>query len=505
VLQEPRRAPVVERPRAGIWTADTELRGGSLGLIGAVMQNVTAIAPAIAAFFFTPTLVGFAGAHAPLAYFLGFLIVLALGTCLVQLARLFPSAGGYFTYVSRAVHPRAGFLTAWMYTLYSPIITGPLLAFFGVILERELAANFGVDLPWWAFVLLALPAITALGHFGIQLSVRTIVVLGSIEFLIVLALGLSGLIDPGPGGFTARAFDPGFNPGDVASATGFALAVVFTVQGLTGWEAAVPLAEETENPRRNVPIATMLSIAMIGLVLVVVIWGQVIGWGVADLAAMGESEELPALVLGHRIWGGAWVLLLVAMLTSVIGASLACQNVASRMWFGMARSGALPRPVARVHPVHRTPTLAIALQCALTAALGLGVAALVGPERTFVMVLGFVLVIAVIFVYLMANLGVVVHYWRHQRRHFNWVLHFLFPVGTSAVLVYSLVRSFTPFPEAPYNWSPAIVGAWFLAGCGVLVAFRARGHEGWLTRAGEVVAEHREDAEELATLHEHRV
>lgn len=491
--------------RGEVWVAETELRGGSLGLTGAVMQNVTAIAPAIAAFFFTPTIVGFAGAHAPLAYFLGFLIVLALGMCLVQLAKLFPSAGGYFTYVSRAVHPRAGFLTAWMYTLYSPIITGPLLAFFGLILEHELRSNYGVELPWWAFVLLALPLITALGHLGIQLSVRAIVVLGSVEFLIVLALGLSGLIDPGPGGFTMRSFDPGFNPGEIATATGFALAIVFTVQGLTGWEAAVPLAEETENPRRNVPIATMASIAVIGLMVVVVIWGQVVGWGVDDLHSLTDSEELPALVLGHRLWGGAWVLLLVAMLTSVIGASLACQNVATRMWFGMARSGALPAAVARVHPTHRTPTAAIAIQATLTAALGLGLAALVGPEEAFVMVLGFVLVIAVIFVYLMANLGVVVHYWRRERPRFNWLLHFVFPVGTSAVLVYSLIRSFTPFPESPYNWSPAIVGGWFLAGCAVLLWFRACGKDAWLTQAAAIVAEHRESPEELAELHQHRV
>src|SRR5690242_102322 len=96
---------VVERP-GEVWIADTELRAGTLGLTGAIMQNVTHIAPAIAAFFFTPTIVSFAGAHSPLAYLIGFIIVLALGSCLVQLARLFPSAGGYFTYVSRTLHPR---------------------------------------------------------------------------------------------------------------------------------------------------------------------------------------------------------------------------------------------------------------------------------------------------------------------------------------------------------------------------------------------------------------
>src|ERR1700681_490599 len=107
---------VVEKPGEA-WVAETPLSAGAVKLTGAVMQNVTHIAPAIAAFFFTATIVSFAGGHAPLAYLLGFLVVLALGMCLVQLARRFPSAGGYFTYVSRTVGPRAGVLTGWMLVL----------------------------------------------------------------------------------------------------------------------------------------------------------------------------------------------------------------------------------------------------------------------------------------------------------------------------------------------------------------------------------------------------
>src|SRR6204780_4857462 len=174
--------------------ATTQLQVRALGLTGALMQNITAIAPAITAFFFTATIVGFTGAISPFAYFLGFLIVLALGLCLVQLARLFPSAGGYFTYVSRTLGPRAGFLTGWAYTLYSPIIAGPILAFFGSILQGELQANYGIDFPWWVFTLIAIPVIAVLGYYGIKLSVRAIVVLGGLEFLIVRALGLSGLV-----------------------------------------------------------------------------------------------------------------------------------------------------------------------------------------------------------------------------------------------------------------------------------------------------------------------
>jgi len=96
------------------WVAKTELTPGAVGLSGAIMQNVTHIAPAIAAFFFTQTIVSFAGGHAPLAYLIGFVVVLALGMCLVQLAKRFPSAGGYYTYVSRTLGPRLGFLTGWL-------------------------------------------------------------------------------------------------------------------------------------------------------------------------------------------------------------------------------------------------------------------------------------------------------------------------------------------------------------------------------------------------------
>jgi amino acid transporter len=479
----------------------TDLQAGSLGLTGAIMQNVTHIAPAVAAFFFTATIVGFADAHSPLAYFLGLLVVLALGMCLVQMARLFPSAGGYFTYVSRTLHPRAGFLTGWAYTFYSPIITGPLLAFFGLILEGELQANYNITFPWWVFTLIAIPVITLLAYFGVKLSVRAIVILGGLEFLIVLVLGLSGLISPGPGGFSFRAFDLGFNPGGFATAAGFTLAIVFTVQGLTGWEAAVPLAEETKNPRRNVPIATIASIAITGVMLVIVLWGQIIGWGTDQLSKLPGSSELPALVIAHRVWGALWWVALLAMFSSVMAGSLACQNVATRMWYRMARSGALPAVVGTVDSKRKTPIVAIGLQFVLSMTLGLVGGALLQPDKLFILLVGFCVVIAVIIVYSLGNVGVVVYYWRHRRNEFNWVLHFVFPVGTTAVLIYSLIQSFRPFPAYPYNWSPVIVGVWMLLGIAILVALKVRGNEDWLLKAGDIIEERPDTADQLAEMH----
>jgi amino acid transporter len=258
------------------------------------------------------------------------------------------------------------------------------------------------------------------------------------------------------------------------------------------------LAEETENPRRNIPRATMASIVIIGLMLILVIWGQIIGWGVNDLSNLTSSPELPALVIAHRVWGALWFFALLAMFTSVIGASLACQNVATRMWYRMGRSGVLPEAVGTVDPVRKTPTVAIHIQFVLSLLLGIALAGVFGPDKIFVLTVGFVLVIGVIFVYVMANLGVVLYYWRERRQEFNWILHFLFPVGTSLILIYSLYASFNPFPASPYNLSPFIVGAWLAIGIAVLVALKLRGNEEWLARAGNIVEERRETPEELA-------
>ena len=205
-------------------------------------------------------------------------------------------------------------------------------------------------------------------------------------------------------------------------------------------------------------------------------------------------------MIAHRVWGHVWWLALLAMVTSVFGASLACQNVATRMWFGMGRSGVLPAAFGRVDPVRKTPTLAVTTQFVLSVVLGLLGGWWLGPSKLFILTLGFVLVIAVIFIYVVANIGVVVYYWREARAQFNWILHFIFPVGTSAILIYSLYKSFDPFPAHPYNWSPYIVGVWLVIGIAILVGLKLRGNEAWLSKAAEIIEERPETDQEL----EHR-
>ena len=474
-------------------TMKSELEADAIGLLGATMQAITHIAPAIAGFFFTAFIVGKAGVTAPLAYTFAFLIVLMLGVALAQLAKHMPSAGGYYTYISRGLHPRAGFLTSWMYILYSPLVGGPLAGFFGFIVAGQLKANWGIDVPWlwWVSVLVFAPLTAYLQWEGIKLSTRFMVITGGLEMLIVMALAISGFLFPPAGtGISLAVFNPGNIPpgtGFLGLGGGFALAVVFGVQGLTGWEASAPLAEETKDPKRNVPLSIMLSIVLIGSFLVIVFWGVITGFGNDANAVATDPTGVPALTLAHRVWGGGWIIIIFAFLNSVAAVSIACANVGTRMWYSMARSGSFPKALATVHPKHKTPTNAILLQMALNVAAGIYVGYVWDPQTGFYLVTGLILVLAVSVAYILANVAVFRFYWTEHRDEFNWIYHFVFPLFSTAVLLYAIYASFpltTPFDIAPF-----VDGGWLLIGIAILVVLYFRGNEEWLNKAGASIGE----------------
>ncbi|MBA2286869.1 MAG: APC family permease [Ktedonobacteraceae bacterium] len=472
----------------------TELQAGALGLPEVLMQSVTDIAPAIAALFFTPFVVGFAGVVSPLAYPVGFVITLMLGVVLVQFTKKMPAAGGYYTYISRSLHPRAGWLVSWLFVLYAPTAGGAVLIYMGNILQQELLTNWNLNWPWFppAFLIVIVVGVALLQYRGISISGRTLVALGVLEMGIVFVLAIWAIVNPGPGGVNFISYNPGNIP--AVGWGGFALAIVFSLQAFTGWDGAAPLAEETANPTRNVSRAVLGSIILLGVFLIFVTWAIIIGWGTDKIGSLPTSSELPAIVVAKRIWGPVWWLILFALLNSTIAVVIAVSNIGSRMWFAMARSGSLPRVLARVHPVHKTPVNTIILQFLVTLVTGLVLLWWLGAVNGYGYE-SFVLALAAIIIYIMGNIGAFFLYWRQYRSEFNIFYHAIFPVLSTIALLWLFYELFHPFPQAPIVYGLPTVGIWLVIGVVILVVMAVRGKEEWLTKAGESAFEVSENAE----------
>jgi amino acid transporter len=432
--------------------------------------------------FTIPFIVSNAGVAAPLAYLGAFAIALMLGYVLVQFSKHMSSTGTYYTYVSQSLGGRAGFLVAWIYLLFYPVVVAQVGSFMGSTLQATLKAEYGVTFKWWWFMafLILLVAVTA--WRGIELSTKLVVVLGVAETLIVLALALSGFASPGSGGVNLHWL----NPGNAPKAHGHFLGVVFAIFAISGWDAAAPLAEESADPKRTVPRAVMGSILILGVFLVVVSWGQISGFDSVD--KLTGAEELPAFVLGKQHWGAAWWLILFALANSAVAVAIACTNAATRFLYSMARAGALPSFLDRTHPKYKTPTGALVFQTGINIVLGLLLPLVIGVANVYNLT-GTWFTFALAIVYVAANVGLPIYYKREHPDEFNVFKHIVIPAIGTIGLILVVFYSVNPLPDWPINLAPFIVLAWLVIGIIVQAVVFTGTRASVLSRAGAAMGE----------------
>ena len=444
----------------------------AIGLPGILMQAVTHIGPGIGLLGSLAFVCSFVGVTAPLVYFVALLIILSMGISLTQLARHLPSAGGFYGYVNHTVGPRAGFLTSWAYFLYDPIAGPVTVAFAGFLVQVSFKSEWNIDFPWWLAYLLITALITIVTFLGIEISAKTVLVLGFLEMAIMVLLGAWGLFSPGSGGVN---FAP-FNPANIPPGSNFFLAVVFTIGTFTGFEAVAPLAEESKNPRKLLPIAILGSILLVGAYYLFTPWAMLVGWGTNDPTGLVNAGTNVLFTLGHRFWGLGWLFVLFAILNSAMACGIAAQNATTRVYYAMARAGSFPKWFAYIHPKFRTPWNALIFQTVvMNLAFGLFVGFALGADGEFFYG-GVQLTLGLIFVYWMANLGVFLYYRTQQRRmEFNVLLHLVLPLVASIALAFIFYNSVIPIqPQGtPAWWAIVIVPIWMIVGV-ILVLFVGR-------------------------------
>jgi amino acid transporter len=212
-----------------------------------------------------------------------------------------------------------------------------------------------------------------LAYFRVNVAAGVLTVLFLAEALVVLVIDIGIVAHEGGGAFTSVGI---FTPSNVFVSGGLGIALVFAFSFFQGFEGTAIYAEEAKNPSRTVPRATYLAISCITVWYILTSWAFVVGGGGSEVVttAMADPGGF-AFALSDEYVSPVWTVLLeVLIVTSMFGGALAFHNAAIRYMFSLARDGFLPTALGRIHPVHRSPTVAGGVNAVLQLSVCLGFA-----------------------------------------------------------------------------------------------------------------------------------
>jgi amino acid transporter len=288
------------------------------------------------------------GGHLPLAYTV---TTIAMGLTAWSYGRMViatPVAGSAYTYASNAFGRPLGFMVGW--ALMLDYIFLPMINYLLIGLYMK---DYFPSTPEALWVVLAVALVTGLNILGIKLLAGMNLAFVSAQFIFVAVFAAMAIGDiPDGASFTAPFFDSGTDLGLV-----FAGAAVLALSFL-GFDAVSTLSEETEDPRRKIPLAIMLCAIVGGGVY---IFQSYLGHlAFPDFGLFEDHQDVASADVMTAIGGDFLNSFFTAVYVSACFAcAMASQASVSRILFAMGRDETLPKPVfARLHPRYRTPVVA---------------------------------------------------------------------------------------------------------------------------------------------------
>jgi amino acid transporter len=429
-----------------------------LGLLEAVGLSIALIAPTMGMAFNVSLAAQVAGPAAPLSFVIGTGVVLVVAISFAAWCRRLSHAGSAYSFIAEAFGRTWGFMAGWALLLSYVCYGAGASALAGNFVEAA-ARTSGWDVPrlWLGFSIAAILASTFLARRNMQLAGRAMVALQGVSMLAILTLAV--LILAKTAGLHALSLRP-FVPSDAHHGwAGVGYGIVFAVLSFAGFEGAATLGEETNHPRRNVPIALIGTLLVSGTFFVLISYAQVIGYGLGNIQALAaDSAPLDTLAVRYASRGYAVALDLATALGS-FACVLASLSAAGRILFALGRAGLAPF-AGRIHPKRGTPANAI-LITGIVFLLGLVGWALPTGPGFYYGATGTIGTLSIILVY-MAVAWAQAKYAGKQWRGWGGAVGML---GV-ALLLWPLYNSIYPVPAYPASLWPIILLVWLaLGGC----------------------------------------
>ena len=466
------------------------LHRGALRLIDISASTMANIGPAYSFYFGFAFLVITAGVAAPLTIIVAGIAIALLGNTLSQFSRAQPSTGGFISFVGKTFGGTSAVTTALLCGVGYIIAISSVLAVVGGFLSITLQHYLGWNIPWGILTVVLTAACVVMMIRGVAVSTKLAGFFFGFEMLVLVVVSVVAIVQH-RGHLSAVPFEPShITNGFSGLAAGFPLAVYLFI----GWENSAALAEETGNPRRNVPRAVFLSIALMVVSYLLFAYATVTGFGYNG--AKLSAATIPFITLAGGITATFAAFAYLAGMTSTLGVLIAAANSQSRLIFNAGREGLLPRWIGKVHPTRRTPMNAIYTFVALAGgiiaiwALGHWIGGHTGsldPINFFFesSTMGTILILVV---YFLSNLALPFYYRKFRPAEFSVIKHAVLPILgmiAIAVPVYYLCK---PGQDPPYSWFPYAALAIVIIAV-IYAAVLSRRDPGLGERAGSIIAD----------------
>ncbi|HEY9405834.1 MAG TPA: amino acid permease [Nitrososphaera sp.] len=342
----------------------------TLSLMDIIMVGIAGMIGG-AIFVLTGPAIGLAGSAVIFAFIINAIITLFTAMAYAELGSAMPEAGGGYLWIREGLPRPNAFISGWM-AWFAHIIAGSLYAVaFGAFLHQLLGPNVaGIlsDQPLFGVIpfdkLIAIASIAAFTYINIKGasetgktgSIVTIVQLGTI-LCIIIAGFWTMYNNPNP---MANFAD--FLPTGIA---GLIAAMGLTFIAFEGYEIIVQTGEEVKNPKRNIPRAIFISLAIVVtlycLMAFVSIGAISSEGGISAWRFIGEGGELGIMKAAETFLPYGTLIVLGGGMVSTLAALNATTYSSARVAFAMGRHYNLPHKLSSIHPVNRTPHIAIVI------------------------------------------------------------------------------------------------------------------------------------------------
>ena len=432
-------------------TVEIRLRKNALSLSQTVASTLACIAPAMSFFFGFAVIVQGAGVAAPLTILTAMVVILFLTNTIAQFSRFTPSTGSFVTFTGKAFGLSIGAAVSVFITFGYIVTASTVVSVAGVWISETLKVFLGLSINWAILTVLISIATGWLVMRGVALSTLWSGIFFYFEAGLLVLGGVIMLVAH-PNFLTLAPFKFSNLTGGLAGlGAGFPLAVYLFI----GWENSATLAEETENPRRNIPRALITGTLAIGIFYIFLAYTTVVGFKM-DAHALGASR-LPFIDGLRASAPGLLIVAYIAGVTSILGSLIGLVNSQARILFNSGREGLMPAFLGKIHPQHQTPHSAmwVFLIIAVALILGFGLLGGVAPMDYFGFA-GTLGTIPIILTYMLTNLALPVYVIRYHRSELDTLRHILLPVAGTLVMLFPLWGLIQPGQTWPFNVFPWI-------------------------------------------------